>query len=95
MTFADGFGPTEAEVFATIDQADIRTLVTALCTGAFQGDFGDNGFACPRCGAWSAEVLSTCRWFCVSCGAHSTILELKRRVSEDVYAALRLAMGSS
>lgn len=95
MTFADGFGPTEAEVFAAIDQANIRQLAKALCTGAFQNDFGDNGFACPRCCAWSAEVLSSCRWFCASCKAHSTIVELQRRVRENVYAALRLTMGSS
>lgn len=94
-TFADGFGPSAVEVRAAIDQADIRALVTALCTGAFQNDFGDNGFACPRCGRWSAEVLDACRWLCSFCETHSTVWELQRRVREDVYAAMRLTTGSS
>lgn len=95
MTFTDGVGPSAVEVRSAIDQAGIRALVTALCTGAFKNDFGDNGFACPRCGNWSAEVLDAFRWLCSSCWTHSTIWELRRHVSEDVYAALRLAMGST
>jgi hypothetical protein len=92
-TFADGWGPSEGEVFAAIDRADIRSLVQALCVGAFQGDHGPNGFVCPRCGGWAAEVLSGARWMCSRCDRYSTIAELRRHVAEDAFAALRLATG--
>jgi hypothetical protein len=92
-TFAEGWGPSEREVIAAIDRADIRTLVRALCVGAFEGDHGPDGFVCPRCGGWSAEVLNPSRWMCNSCDRYSTVMELRRHVAEDAFAALRLATG--
>lgn len=58
---------TETDVVAALESATLRQLATALDPGAFQGDHGPDGFTCPDCHRWTAEVLDTFRWVCRAC----------------------------
>lgn len=81
---------TEADVVRAIKTASIRQLANALDEGAFLRDHGPDGFICPDCGRWAAEVVDPCRWMCDACGRHSTRLALRNRVADDAFACLRL-----
>ena len=81
----------EHDVLAAIRDADLRTLARALDPGAFGGDHGPNGFRCPTCAGWSAEVCSEVLWRCEPCGHTGTRYELVHRVACDGFAAVQLA----
>ena len=90
--WSDGYPALdERDVLDAITNADITTLVRALDEGAFRNDHGEHGFRCPRCGSWSAEVVSAALWFCSVCDEPGTSYELRHRVACDAFAAVRLA----
>ena len=81
----------ERDVLAAATDADLRTLVRALDPGAFRGDHGPDGFTCPTCGQWAAEVCSEVLWHCAPCGHVGTRYELAHRVACDALASVELA----
>lgn len=89
---------TEDHVRQALRDASIRQLATALDPGAFKGDHGPDGFACPDCSAWAAVILDDWRWTCTWCTTHpattvsgqSTRLGLASRVADRYDACLRL-----
>ena len=81
----------ERDVLAAITDADLRHLARALDPGAFQGDHGPNGFTCPTCARWTAEVVSDVLWHCHPCGHTGTRYELAHRVACDGMASVQLA----
>ena len=90
--WSDGYpNLDERAVLSAVTNADITTLVRALDEGAFRNDHGSDGFRCPRCGSWSAEVVGAALWFCSACDEPGTRYELAHRVACDAFAAVRLA----
>ena len=81
----------ERDVLAAITDAPIRTLVRSFDEGAFRNDHGPNGFVCPRCGAWRAEVTTPALWWCAVCDRPGTRYELAHLVACDPFASVRLA----
>ena len=90
----------ESHVVEALEQATIRQLARALDPGAFRGDHGTDGFRCPDCRHWNAEVLDDFRWTCPYCpgdwttttSTQRTKLGLRRRVEDSYEACLRLVV---
>ena len=81
----------ERDVLAAATDADLRILVRALDPGAFRNDHGPDGFTCPTCSRWTAEVCSEVLWRCEACGHVGTRYELAHRVACDGFASVELA----
>jgi len=81
----------EATVRHSVTEASIRDLARALDAGAFHGDHGNDGFVCPRCGMWSAEITSPSLWYCSMCPHTGTRLGLVQIVLADAIACVALA----
>ncbi len=93
-------GVSEVDAMKAAQAADIRTLARALDPGAFQGDHGLDGFVCPKCGRWSAEIIDPWRWCCregcpsfgpsTTTSRHRTRIELRDLVAHNYEATVRL-----
>lgn len=89
---------TESMVLRALEEATIRQLAAALDPGAFRGDHGSDGFTCPECHRYTAEVIDEWRWCCSWCPRHVgttvagqlTRLALRRHVADRYDASLRL-----
>jgi hypothetical protein len=90
--WSDGYpNLPERDVLAAITTADARHLAGALDPGAFRGDHDPNGFTCPRCRFFHAEITGPCIWWCPMCDRAGTRYELAHYVACDATAAVRLA----
>ena len=84
---------TETDVRDRVMAATIRELARAIDPGAFHGDHGTAGFACPRCEQWAAEITSASLWYCAACEHTGTRFGLAQLVLADGIASTSLATG--
>lgn len=90
--WSDGYPDlSEHDVLEAISNADIRTLALALDEGAFRGHHGREGFTCPHCRYFNAEIVSPSIWWCPQCDQAGTRYELAHLVACDGHAAIRAA----